>query len=118
MKIYLNPMLIILSLTGIIYLVAGIIQLKFPPKNINSLYGYRTKKSMKSQEAWNFAQEYSAKKSLQLGLLMLLLGVLSVFLPASTWQIQAYLSVLIVILFSGILIILTEKKLKDKYEKK
>lgn len=117
MKIYLNPMLIILGLTGIIYLMAGFIQLKYPPRKINSLYGYRTKLSMKSKETWEFAQQFSAKKSLQIGLLMLILGIASIFLPTDTKEIQAWLSVLLVILFSGILIYLTEKKLKEKFEK-
>jgi uncharacterized membrane protein len=31
-----------------------------PPKEINKLKGYRTKRSMKSQKAWDFAQIYSS----------------------------------------------------------
>lgn len=29
-----------------------------PPKNINMAYGYRTSRSMKSQESWDFANRY------------------------------------------------------------
>lgn len=32
-----------------------------PPKNINSSYGYRSARSMRSQEAWDFAQVYSGR---------------------------------------------------------
>ena len=41
--------------------VVGIVFWKYPPKKINGLYGYRTTRSRKSQEAWDFAQRYSAK---------------------------------------------------------
>jgi len=34
---------------------------KKPPKEINSLFGYRTARSMRSQEAWNFAHTYSGR---------------------------------------------------------
>lgn len=34
---------------------------KNPPKTINSGYGYRSTRSMESQEAWDFAQVYSGR---------------------------------------------------------
>ena len=43
----------------------------FPPKKINGHYGYRTKASMKSQEAWDVAQKCSAKMMLVFGILCL-----------------------------------------------
>lgn len=42
-------------------LVISIIFLKFPPKEINPIYGYRTKKSMQSQKHWDFANREFAK---------------------------------------------------------
>ena len=32
-----------------------------PPKEISSTFGYRTKRSMKNQDTWDFAQLYSGK---------------------------------------------------------
>ena len=32
-----------------------------PPKSINTGYGYRSTRSMRSQEAWDFAQVYSGQ---------------------------------------------------------
>lgn len=52
---------IIHLLLGPLMLVIAIIFRMVPPKKINSLYGYRTPRSMKSQEAWNIANSYSAK---------------------------------------------------------
>lgn len=34
---------------------------RFPPKEINALYGYRTKQSSKSQRHWDFAQRFFSK---------------------------------------------------------
>jgi hypothetical protein len=45
-----NPLFLIPSTSGLIFMLAGFIMLKFPPKKINSLYGYRTSSSMKNQE--------------------------------------------------------------------
>jgi len=55
---------------------AGIIMTKFPPKKINSLYGYRTSNSIKSQERWDYAQIYSGKEMIRSGIILVLLSVL------------------------------------------
>ena len=39
----------------------GLFLWKCPPKNINGLIGYRTKRSMQNQESWDFAQRYAGK---------------------------------------------------------
>ena len=31
-----------------------------PPQNINSIYGYRTSRSMKNQQTWDFAHQVCA----------------------------------------------------------
>lgn len=36
----------------------GAVFLRWPPKEINGAYGYRTARSMASQEAWDFAHAY------------------------------------------------------------
>lgn len=101
-----NPIVII---TLLIILVAKL----FPPKNINSLYGYRTATSMKSKPNWDFAQKYSTN------LLLLLLSFL--FLTQITLYIIYGSTILteLLILISLILCIVivaykTEKKLKTK----
>ena len=35
--------------------------MKTPPKDINSLFGYRTTRSMRNQETWDFAHAYSGR---------------------------------------------------------
>jgi len=46
--------LLIVAIPALLYL--------YPPKDINVLVGYRTKRSMKSIENWTFSQKYFAKK--------------------------------------------------------
>ena len=36
----------------------GLMFLKKPPSKINGWYGYRTSRSMKNQDTWDFAQSY------------------------------------------------------------
>lgn len=72
-----NPLFLILILTGVTFLVTGFILFKFPPKKINSLYGYRTASSMISQESWDFSQTYSAKQMMYMGGILVVLSALS-----------------------------------------
>lgn len=65
-----NALILVPLSTGIIFIIAGFIMLKFPPKEINSLYGYHTTSSMKSKERWIFAQHYSSKKMIITGVLL------------------------------------------------
>ena len=39
----------------LIMIVFGKVFLKNPPKEINLIYGYRTGRSMKNKDTWNFA---------------------------------------------------------------
>ena len=45
--------------------------LKRPPKHINSLYGYRTSRSMKNQQTWDFAHQVCGKLWFRVGLILL-----------------------------------------------
>ena len=58
-------------ISTLILTVVGVVFWIYPPKKINEFYGYRTTRSRKSQEAWDFAQRYSAKLMTALGLVAL-----------------------------------------------
>ena len=53
----------------------GAVFLRWPPKEINGVYGYRTARSMASQEAWDFAHAYFGRLWIRTGLAMALLSV-------------------------------------------
>ncbi len=46
--------------------------MKAPPKNINASFGYRTDRSMKNQDTWDFAHRYCGKLWYRCGSVMLL----------------------------------------------
>ena len=50
---------------------------KNPPKEINGLLGYRTKRSRKSADAWNFAQHLCGKIWVKWGLIQLPVSLLA-----------------------------------------
>jgi len=106
--------IIILGITGPLFVFLGIFFAKFPPKKINHYYGYRTTRSMKSQEAWDFAQVYGAKKMFWAGWVMLAMGVMMLLLPFSE-NAKAILSVSTLIIVAVWMIVVTEKALKSKF---
>lgn len=55
----------------VITFVIGFIITRFPPKNINSFYGYRTPMSRKNEDTWRFAHKHSGKLLLRLGLILI-----------------------------------------------
>ena len=107
--------IIILGITGPLFILLGYYFSKFPPKKINNIYGYRTTRSMKSQEAWDFAQVYGAKKMMVTGLIMLAAGLL--LLPFNlTENIAAVLSISILLGSAIWMIVVTERELKRRFK--
>lgn len=95
--------------------------LKKPPKNINGLYGYRTSRSMKNQQTWDFAHQVCGKFWFRTGAVMLPLSLLAM-LPAlgrdmevvGLWCIPV-VGVQLVVMIATIFPV--EKALKRKFDK-
>ena len=100
-----------LFLVGLAFSIAAFITMKFPPKKINGIYGYRTARSMKSQENWDIAQRYSSRLMLKQGLGILAIAGLLNVLPLPE-EVAAIISVALLILSVIVLFVQTEKKLK------
>ena len=100
-----------LFLVGLFFSLAALITMKFPPKKINGIYGYRTSRSMKSQENWDIAQRYSSRLMLKQGLGMLAIGGLLIALPL-TEEVSAVISIALLVVSVVVLFVQTEKKLK------
>ncbi|MEC1681868.1 SdpI family protein [Bacillus mojavensis] len=90
---------------GGLMIIAGLFIKLFPPKSINSVYGFRTRRSMSDQRLWNEANRYSAALMILSGLIVLVAGVL---LRSSFIILQ------LIMLFAACIItfMLTEKRLK------
>lgn len=52
--------LIVLLIPGTMVLF-GYVWKKHPPKTINGIYGYRTRRSMQNWATWEFAHQYCAR---------------------------------------------------------
>lgn len=58
-----------------VFLICGIIMQKKPPENINSVYGYRTARSMRDKQSWDLAQKQMSVYFILYAVVSLTLGV-------------------------------------------
>ncbi len=89
----------------------------FPPKKINIWYGYRTERSMKSQDSWDAANRYAAGLMIFLGFDLALTGAVIYWLfPELDKEIYSLISIALMIIAGVILLFLTEKHLKKNFD--
>lgn len=116
MMIFSFLMTLMLTLTMIVF---GLIFLKRPPRNINSLYGYRTRMSSKNKETWDFAHEYAGRVWLNTGLLVFVCSMAVIILLKNSKNYERYMLTLFYIQmgFMMMVIPLTEKALRKSFDK-
>ena len=73
-------MLVCCAMIPVMMIVIGRWFMHGGPKERNMLFGYRTKRSMQSPEAWVFAHHYCGKLWLRLGLILLPITILTMTL--------------------------------------
>ena len=98
----------------------GLLFMKNPPKSINSLYGYRTRRSTKNQETWDFAHYYFGKIWYKYGLISIPVSLFPFCLVIGKSDDVITMTTLIVMGLQSILlvvtIILTERALKTHFD--
>lgn len=99
-------------MVGVIFIVFGFILKKRPPKSVNHLYGYRTPKSMKNETNWAFSQLYAANEMLQLGFILIPVGVVMAYLSIESEFMEAMTSIAMLILLVIRLFIRTERAIE------
>lgn len=94
--------------------------LKKPPKHINSFYGYRTSRSMKNQQTWDFAHQVCGRLWFRWGLALLPLSLLAMLLvlgkdveELGVWLMGVTVIQIVVLLCS---IIPVERALKKNFD--
>lgn len=92
--------------------IGGAILRFFPPKKINSFYGYRTPRSMKNQENWDFAQKYAGQLMLSWGLAGSAGFILKQYTRPSTSDMNFYLPFIMFGLLGLGIFFFTERALK------
>ncbi|MBB5396953.1 SdpI family protein [Mucilaginibacter sp. AK015] len=110
-------------LIGLIFILAGMIQKRYPPKEINSLYGYRTALSMKNQQNWDEGNRYSTALIIKCGWALVVAGLVItglLKLVMLSAQITALIKVGLMLAGAFVTVIIlfraTEKHLKNKFE--
>ncbi len=104
------------GIIALVFVLGGFITLLFPPKEINSLYGYRTSRSMKSKEAWKAANRYASKIMILGGIDLLLLGLILYWAGIHNDKIWGILTIISVISISVIIYLLTENYLIENFD--
>lgn len=105
---YCNQMMLLM---GLLFAVTGSIMYVFPPKKINSLYGYRTGSSMKNQQKWDFSQTYSAKLLFILGVVLIVVSFFKVVIKTSE-ETDVILGIALPLIGVITMIVLVEKALR------
>ena len=101
---------------GIVFFLVGRLMKNYPPPDINGLAGYRTSRSMKNQESWDFAQGEAGKKMSQFGKISVLIGLISLLIPlGKPWDFS--IGIIWVLVSCSLLIYSVEKSLKQKFGK-
>ena len=103
----------------LVMIVVGRMTWKHCPKNINSLIGYRTTRSMKNMDTWKFAHEYCGKLWWKLGwLIMILTALMYIPLYQGNDNMIGIAGVVLITIQCTVLIISiypTEKALKEHF---
>lgn len=110
----LNPVIIVPAITGVCFLLGGLIMRRFPPRRINHLYGYRTPASMKSQERWDFAQRYAAIEMSKLGVLLISTSLVGLWYHPDDAT-GTLITAVAILAASGLLIARVERAIRKKF---
>ncbi len=97
---------------GGFFIAAGAVLKTFPPKS-RSLYGYRTPLSLKSVQNWKEGNKLSANLFILSGCLNILVDFILLMSFPSKIALRVLVSLSLMIISSILIIIITEKKLKE-----
>lgn len=100
-------------LIPVLMLVIGIVFQKHAPKEINGFLGYRTRRSMQSQEAWDYANKRMGEIWLALGVILLVVSIPLTLLFTENGLTIAMIAQVVALIVS---IIPVEVELKAKFD--
>lgn len=111
-----DRLLYIPLIVGPVFFILGYFMAKKPPKDINSLFAYKSKSATKSQERWDFAQSFAFRELMNLGFFLTLTCLIGRFIELDN-QSQIIAGLALVIFTLVLLVFKTEKAIKDIYGK-
>ena len=113
-------MLLVILIIPLLMVGFGLLLMKNPPKKINSVYGYRTRRSVRSQDTWDFAHYYFGKLWRVCGLGSIPISLIPICLVLGKSEQVISVAGLIVLGIQTLLllvtILLTERALKKNFD--
>ena len=115
--IFMFIMVLLIPLTMIFF---GWLLFRKTPKEINYIYGYRTKRSMMNEETWRFANQYFGKVWYLCGLILAPLSVIAIGIvfgkgPGTVGTVGGIITMLQMLPLIGA-IVPTESELKKNFD--
>ena len=113
-------MLITVLLIPLTMIFFGWLLFRRTPKEINYVYGYRTKRSMMNEETWRFANQYFGKAWYLCGLILAPLSVIAIAIvfgkePGTVGTVGGIITMLQMLPLIGA-IVPTESELKKNFD--
>ena len=113
-------MLITAILCPFAMIVSGLFFVKRAPKKINFFFGYRTERSMKNRDTWEFAHRYFGKLWLVLGAILLPISAIPMFFfIGKSEDLIAVISLIICFVDMAVMcasVVFVEKALKKNFD--
>ena len=113
-------MLVMAELVPVTMMLFGCLFSYRPPKNINGIYGYRTKRSMKNSQTWEFAHRYCGKVWILAGIVTSQFAIpcmrLVMYTDVDTIGIRGGILVLVQCIILVLTIPLTERALRKNFD--
>ena len=114
---FLTRLLVSPALLGLLFYLFATILLRRPPKKINLVYGYRTGRSMRTQETWDEGNRFSSFLMRRFGLFSILVGIVAALIVRN-YMIMAIVTGVFSVGGAIILIFRTENHLKALFDDK
>lgn len=93
-------------LVPLVMIIGGYFMYNRPPEDINSVMGYRTKRSKKNKDTWKFAHEYCGKLWIKVGAILLILTiVVQIPFVHSDSDVIAAFNIILIIVQTAVLIV-------------
>ena len=116
MVLFSLSMTLLLTATMILF---GLLFLKKPPREINGLFGYRTRMSSINDETWYFAHQYAGAVWIRTGVAVLAASLLVIWFLKSSKKFESYMLILFYFQMASLLMVipLTEIALRKTYDR-
>jgi len=116
MVLFSLSMTLLLTATMILF---GLLFLKKPPREINGLFGYRTRMSSINDDTWYFAHRYAGAVWIRTGVAVLAASILVIWILKNSGKFESYMLILFYFQMASLLMVipLTEIALRKTFDR-